>query len=229
MIAASLGGATLNFIFGILFSVLFLVLPAHPILLFFALFAPMQLYEGIRALVPAELSSGRTDGELIRQLKANTPEAQLFCNVLTVQGILQKLTFDQVDERLLFDTPVVREDEPAFLSLLHLRWQYLMWKGAVERAEQELCRLEGLSEYLDKDVAARVRCDGIFMHRIASGNAEADEVIPQAAKGTVEYLRAEIALGKGDKALYKKTSAQEPAAGVRALESTFFERFIQNF
>ena len=229
MIAAALGGATFNLIFGIVFSVLFFVLPANPILLFFELFAPLHLYEGIAALLPAELNSGRTDGELVRQLKEGTPAAQVFCNVLSVQGIVFQNTFDKVDEKLLFDTPVVREDDPAYLSLLHLRWQYLMWKGESERAQKELFRLEELGEYLDESAAAKVKCDVIFMRRVLGETVGADCKIPQKASGTVEGLRAQLALGSGDIAQYKKTTAQEPATGVRALESTFFERFIQNF
>ena len=229
MFVATLGGGIFNFIFGIIFSVLFFVLPANPILLFFELFAPLHLYEGIAALLPAQLPAGRTDGELLRQLKENTPQAQIFCNVLTVQGILKRNTFDSVEEALLFDVPVVREDDEAFLSLLHLRWQYLMWKGDTARAGKELYRLEELSEYLDEVSAAKVKCDAFFMRRIVEGAAGIDFAVPAEAEGSVEGLRARIALGNGNKEEYKKRTAQESAAGVRALESTIFERFIQNF
>lgn len=229
MMAASLGGSLFNFLFGVVSAVLFFVVPAHPVLLFFALFAPLHLYEGIAAILPAELNTGRTDGELFRQLKLNTPEAQVFCNVLTVQGALQCETFDGVDEKLLFDTPVVREDDRAFLSLLHLRWQYLMWKGESERAGKELFRLEELSDYLDDETAAQVKCDALFMRRISGEAMDDDFQIPQEAKGTLEGLRAELALGRGDIAQYKKRTAQLSAAGLKALESTIFERFIQNF
>ena len=229
MMVASLGGVTFNFLFGIVFSVLFFVLPAHPVLLFFELFAPLHLYEGIAALLPAQLKTGRTDGELFRQLKENTPEAQVFCNVLAVQGTLFRATFDEVDESLLFDTPVVREDDEAFLSLLHLRWQQRMWKGDTARAVEEIDRLAELSEYLDESTAAKIKCDALFTHRIVDGALDADFSVPKEAKGTIEGLRAEIALGRGDKELYKKRTAQLPAAGIKALESTFFERFIQNF
>ena len=229
MIAATLGGGIFNLIFGILFTVLFFTLPANPILLFFELFAPLHLYEGIAALYPAELSSGRTDGELLLQLRDNSPEAQVFCSVLRVQGILKKKTFDEVDEALLFDLPVIREDDPAFLALLHLRWQYLMWKGDTERAGKELYRLEELSDYLDEATAAKVKCDAAFMRRIVLGATDAEFVVPKEAEGTLEGLRAQIAHGSGDREKYKKRTAQEPAAGIRALESTIFEQFIQNF
>ncbi len=229
MMAASLGGAAFNFLFGIVFAVLFFVLPASPVLLFFELFAPLHLYEGIASILPAKLNAGRTDGELVRQLRNNTPEARVFVNVLTVQGILFSETFDKVDEKLLFDTPVVQEDDPAFLSLLHLRWQYLMWKGETERAAGELSRLEGLSEYLDERAAAEVECDAVFMMRVTSGAKDVGFTLPAEAKETCAGLRAELALGRGSIAQYKEIAAAETAAGIKALESTFFERFIQNF
>ena len=228
IMAVSLGGAAFNFLFGVLFSVLFFVLPANPVLLFFELFAPLHLYEGIAALLPAQLNAGRTDGELFRQLKNNSPEAQVFVNVLTLQGILYSETFDKVDEKLLFNTPVVPEDDPAFLSLLHLRWQYLMWKGETERAANELFRLNGLSEYLDERAAAEVECDAVFMRRVM-GTVDEAFLGSAEARETCAGLRAEISLGRGDKEKYKKIAAEETAAGIKALELTFFERFIQNF
>lgn len=229
MMAVSLGGATFNLLFGIVFTILFFVLPAHSALLFFELFAPFHFYEGICALLPAELPAGRTDGELFRQLKNNTPEAQTIAAVLTVQGILSRETFDEVDESLLFGLPVVREDEPAFLSLLYLRWQFLMWNGEIARAATEIKRLEALGEYLDEYERAQVVCDGVFTRRVEKGDSEEGFVLPAAAKGTCSYLRAELVLKGGDPAQYKKIAAQETAAGIRALELTFFERFIQNF
>lgn len=229
MMAATIGGATFNFIFGVAFAVLFFVLPANPILLFFELFAPLHLYEGIAALLPAELDAGCTDGELFRRLKNDTPEAQVFCNVLTVQGILQKNTFDEVDLKLLYGSPVVREDDPAFLSLLHLRWQYLMWKGELVQAKKELSRLEGLGDYLSDSDLAQVECDMLFTRRVLGEELAQDTVLPIEAQGSCSYLRAELALGKGDKSEYKKIAAAESAAGIKQLESTVFERFIQNF
>lgn len=229
MMAASLGGAAFNFLFGIVFFVLFFVLPANPVLLFFELFAPLHLYEGIAAILPAELGAGRTDGELFFALKNNSPEAKVFVNVLTAQGILLSETFDKVDEELLFNTPVVREDDPAFLSLLHLRWQYLMWKGETERAANELSRLAELQDYLDERASAEVACDAVFMRRITDGVVDSNFIPPDIVKETCSGLRAELSAGRGDKEQYKKIAAAESAAGIRALESTFFERFIQNF
>lgn len=226
---ASLGGTFFNFVFGIVFSVLFFVLPVNPVLLFFELFAPFHLLEGIAAILPARLNAGCTDGELFRILKQNASEAKVFVNVLTAQGVLQNETFDGLNEKLLFDTPVVREDEPAFLSLLHLRWQYFMWKNQTPEALREIERLSELRDYLDEETAAQVECDAVFTRFISGGAAEGDLILPVAAKGSLPFLRAELVLKKGAEGEYKKIAAEETAVGIKALESTFFERFIQNF
>ena len=104
-----------------------------------------------------------------------------------------------------------------------------MWKGDTEGAGKALFRLEELSEYLDENTAARIKCDAVFMRRVLGGTPDEGEVIPDGARDTLEGMRAELSLHRGDKEQYKKRTAQEPAAGLRALESTFFERFIQNF
>ncbi len=225
---ASLGGAAFNFIFGAASAALFFVFSASPIALFFALFAPVHFYTAIDALLPAELSAGCTDGETFLRLKNNTLEGRLFCTVLTAQSILQKHTFDDVEKPLLFETPVVREDDEAFLSLLHLRWQYLMWHEDVEGAKKELFRLEELSEYLDPFERAQIKCDAVFMRRIL-GMEQSESEEMEEARGTLSYERAELALGRGDISQIKKSAAQQSYAGIRALELKFVERFIQNF
>ncbi|MDE6411653.1 MAG: hypothetical protein K2L02_03855, partial [Clostridia bacterium] len=101
--------------------------------------------------------------------------------------------------------------------------------GETERAKKELSRLIELKDYLDERAAAEIECDGIFMRRITDGEVDSDFVLPKEAMGTCSGLRAELALGRGDAEQYKKIAAAETAAGIRALESTFFERFIQNF
>lgn len=227
--AAALGGAVFNFVFGIVFSVLFFVLPANPVLLFFELFAPLHLYEGIAAILPARLNTGYTDGELFRSLKNNAPEAQVLVNVLTAQGVLQNETFDKLNGNLLFDTPVVREDEPAFLSLLHLRWQYFMWKNQTAEALGAINRLSELRDYLDEETAAQIECDAVFTRVVAGESEDGGFILPVAAKGSLSFLRAQLVLRSGDIGAYKKTAAEETAVGIKALESTFFERFIQNF
>lgn len=150
----ALGGAALNLIYAAVFFALYFVLPAHPALLVFEMFAPFNLYEGIMALYPAELPAGKTDGKVALGLIRGNAEELVALRVLTAQGILHRETFDKVPRELLFCMPVVREDLHAYHALLLLRAEYLLATGEEEGARGELERLKGLFEYLSEEERA---------------------------------------------------------------------------
>lgn len=152
----TLGGAALNFLYAAIFFCLYFLLPAHPVaLLFFEAIAPLNLSEGICALIPAELN-GKTDGAVARGILRSSAEETVALRVLTAQAILFRGSFSEIDEPLLFDTPVVREDLPAFHALLMLRVQYLLANDRKEEAKREIDRLRELSEYLDEGASEQV-------------------------------------------------------------------------
>ena len=223
VMAATLGGIVMNFIVGAAVCVLFFLLPKTPALVFFALLAPFQLYEGIAAVLPAELSAGRTDGALFSELKDNTAESDVFLRVLTAQGMLEQGEFSDLPRSLLFDAPVVREDSAAFLSLLHLRFQYLLYLGDEAGAAQQIFRLEELSEYLPPADCAQVLCDAAFMRFILNGNTEFEA--PKEAKKTAAYYR--IAAVKEAKINpLKRTVRRERSKGIRKFEEMLLEKYI---
>ena len=70
--------------------------------------------------------------------------------VLTVQAqVLKGKPIEEADEKLLFDLPVIREDDPAFISLTELRYEYFSAKGDAEQAEKYKSRLESLKVYIN--------------------------------------------------------------------------------
>ncbi len=152
-IAFTVGGAVTGFLVGGVLFALFFALPYHPALLFCGLFAPFLFYESLRAMIPAELPAGKTDGAVFWGLIKKAPEEEVMVRVLTAQGILYRGTFSDIPKALLFETPVVREDLPAFLSLLMLRMQHLLFAADEEGAEEILHRLNGLGEYLSEEEA----------------------------------------------------------------------------
>ena len=145
MIVFALGGGVFNLIVGGVLLALYLCLPYHSGLLFCGLFSLFVLYEGIRALVPCELAAGKTDGGVLLGLLKKAPEEEVMLRVLEVQGILYRNDFAHIKRELLFETPVVREDLPAFAALLLLRLQFLLYHK--EDAQAVMSRLETLSEY----------------------------------------------------------------------------------
>lgn len=152
-IAFTVGGAVTGFLAGGVLLALFLALPYHPALLFCGLFAPFLFYESLRALIPAELPAGKTDGAVLMGLIKKSPEEDVMLRVLAAQGILYRGTFSDIPKELLFEAPVVREDLPAFLSLLMLRMQDLLSASEEEGAEEIFHRLYGLGEYLSEEEA----------------------------------------------------------------------------
>ncbi len=145
-LAATLGGAIFNFTYGIVFLLLYFLAEQHPVLLFFEMFAPVSLIEGVAALIPVELDAGKTDGLVALGLIKKSPEEEIALRVLRAQAILYKQTFSEVPEALLFDVPVVREDLSALHALMLLRMQYLLWEGKEEEASLILhCVREGES------------------------------------------------------------------------------------
>ncbi len=70
--------------------------------------------------------------------------------VLTVQAqVLNGKPIKEVDESLLFSVPQIQEDDPAFISLTELRYEYFKAKGEEEQAEKFKTRFEELKkEYM---------------------------------------------------------------------------------
>lgn len=153
----ALGGAAANVLLGGAMFALGFALPYHPTLFFLRLLAPFMVYEGLRALIPAQLAAGKTDGAVIGGLLRRKDEEEVALAVMRAQGILYKGTFQDVPQPLLFDTPVVREDLPAFHALLMLRAQMQLSLKEDGQAEETLKRLDDLSQYLSVEQQLEVR------------------------------------------------------------------------
>lgn len=158
----TLGGAVFNFVYAVPFLVLFFFGPSHPALLFFEMFVPLSLLEGISALVPVELSAGKTDGLVAIGLIKRRPEEEIALCVLRAQGILYKKTFSDIPHTLLFDVPVVREDLPALHALLFLRMQYLFWENREDEARAALENAESIGDISDEEWEEFERYRGYF-------------------------------------------------------------------
>lgn len=223
----TLGGAFCNLVYAIVFLTLWLVLPPAPALLFFALFAPLNFYEGIAALLPAELPAGRTDGAIFIGLIGRKPFAEVMLAVLSAQGTLARGSFADLPRSLLFETPVTREDELPFIALTQLRWQYLFLAGDDAGAAEQLRRLEGLIDYLPPDSRAEIACDLSYGYSvIMRDRATAEKYLSEAdgAKGSCPYRSAAAAIGGEGKEEALRLAAKEKMRGVSELETAKLER-----
>ena len=144
IIFTTLGGLFVNFIF-IVLGIVALCVPAVPTYL--SAFLPSSLYLFILNALPLYLNGGKTDGLVIYELLRGDDEAKVLLAVLTVQAqVLKGKPIEEVDENLLFGVPQIREDDPAFIALTELRYEYLKAKGEAEKAQGYKSRFEELKK-----------------------------------------------------------------------------------
>ena len=224
VIAYTLGGALFNFLFSAAALILYFTLPANEGTLFLAALAPLNLYEGIAELIPAALNSGKTDGCLIKDLLQKEPAAMVTLAVFRAQGHIARGSFSSLPRDILYDVPVIREDEPAFISLLQLR----MMKAALgEDREEALAaanRLSLLSEYLPAFEAGEIASDCASVLWAFGGEFDYIEHI-EWAKGSCAHLRAQVL--SGNRTLlpkWKKATKKLPMQGMREWENFFLSR-----
>ena len=144
LIATTIGGLAVNLVI-IIFGVLALIVSAIPTYL--AIIIPASFYLFVINLVPFETGNGKTDGLVITELLKNEDSAKVMLAVLTVQAqVLNGKPIAEVNEKLLFDLPQIREDDPAFISLTELRAEYYAAKGDTEQSNKYRSRFEQLKE-----------------------------------------------------------------------------------
>lgn len=229
VIAYSFGGAAFNFLFAAAALLCYFLLPASWGMLLFAALAPLNLYEGIMELLPADLSAGKTDGCLVRDIMKGESTATVTLAVFRAQGILAKGSVSDLPRKILYDVPVIREDEPVFLSLLQLRMMKATLDGDSEEAIASARRLMGLSEYIPAFEAGELAADCASVLWLFGEETELSEDLLKAAKGSCAVLRIrsiagdEIALKK-----WKKAAKKLPMKGQREWEVFFMARLKES-
>ena len=229
----ALGGGAFNVLYAAAFLTCFFLVPISPLLFFFQLFVPLNLFEGLMSFYPADTPTGKTDGRLVKDLIKGESSAIVTLRVLTAQGLLHRGTFDQIDEGILFDVPVVREDDPSYPALLQLQYSYLFYCGRDEEGIKKLNRMRDVYEELPEQIQADVACDFVFAFScIAQDKTCVNTYFPylKGAEGTLAYLRAmagvsvqeeekkdfiEKALGQAEK---------EPLFGIAEMERAYLAR-----
>ena len=144
----AMGGIIVNIFLGLI-TVWLIGFEVMPLCCSFLI--PANAYLAALNVIPARLPAGKTDGYVVNGLINNTDEGTVMLAVLTVQAqVLNGKHIEEVDENLLFDLPVIQEDDPAFISLTELRYEYCKAKGDIEQAEKHRTRLEQLkNEYMN--------------------------------------------------------------------------------
>jgi len=225
----SLGGIIFNFAYGATALILYFLLPKNLVLTIFAALAPVSIAEGIAALLPFELSAGKTDGRMVLDLIKNEPSAMLALRVMQLQGELCRCSYDEIPRERFYDVPVVREDDYAYLSLLQLRFQYENYCGNRDEARTCLNRLLSLSEYLSSEEQREVTCEKQCFLFTQDGRTTAvreEESNYDSVMGKLAALINE----RYDEDRYEwlqKAIDGTPLKGLRAYEQRILERIVQ--
>ena len=136
------GGMAVNFLV-LIACVLLMNFDIVPVWLSFLI--PANAYICILNLMPAHLPSGKTDGLVLIEINNERNEGIVLIAVLSVQAqLLNGKPIEEVDEKLLFDLPQIREDDQSFIALTELRYEYMKAKGNVEEAQKYKQRFEQL-------------------------------------------------------------------------------------
>ena len=215
----ALGGGICNLLYGGVFLALYFLLPCYPALLFFELFAPLSLYEGIMALCPFTLPSGKTDGQVLYELTKNTAYAQNVLAVLSAQGHLYRGTYSDISYQALFDLPVIREDDLVFIALLSLQWRHLYQAGRGAEAEKLLLRLNSLAEYLPKGEGETIECDLALVRFLEEGVLSPAPVAEGPAAAILRFLNKE-----GTRETAEREIKKEVLYGERKFYTELLER-----
>ena len=225
----TMGGVIFNFIFAVTGILCFLLLPASWGLLFFVSLAPLNLFECVTELLPVQLSAGKTDGKFALDLIKGESGARNAYAVFHAQSLLSKGSFSDVPRAVLYDVPVVREDDPVFLSLLSLRMMRAQLTG--EREEALICakRLSELKEYLPPEQAKELAADCACVYFLNGEEKSARALLPEDGKREdLAVLRARRLLSEegtaaDDLTAWKKAKQKLPMRGQREWEDYFLK------
>ena len=140
----ALGGIIVNLLVGTVIVFISVYTPA-PVWLMFLV--PSNVYLFVLNLIPVWFNSGKTDGLVCNDLLNNSDAGKVTVAVMTAQAqILAGKPAEQIDKKLLFGVPQIREDDPAFRSLTELRYEYFKAKGEEAEAQKYKERLEDLKK-----------------------------------------------------------------------------------
>jgi hypothetical protein len=144
MFFLTIGGLVFNFVLLVL-SVLGMVFNE---IVYFVPFLPVSVYLFVLNAIPSDFALGKNDGLMCWELLKNKPSSQVLCAVLTAQGIINEGTaMKDLDENILLNVPVIREDDYAFFLLTSMRVEYYEAVGDTEKVAFYINRLQELKEY----------------------------------------------------------------------------------
>ncbi len=229
-----LGGLLLSglfFLLDLLLAILFKNFVAWGIL-------PYLGYLFFLNVLPLEYPSGKTDVMVYRGILKGADVEKCMLAAMEIQGELYAgKSFGEIEKSSYFDLPQLREDEPLFALLAHLRYRYYLEVGEADNAADCLNRLARSQAYLSEEEVQALAAELTYMHSVRGDLSLAEE----SGKLCKEYLSDETPSAKrilaafaaasgnveGAEILVKQAQgllAKERIAGVRRFEEKLLAR-----
>lgn len=171
--------------------------------------APYAAYLFLLNVAPLEYAGGKTDMLVYLGLKRGYDAEKNMLAAMEIQGRLYEgKSYAEIEEKLYFDLPQLREDEPLFAVMLDLRYRYYLEKGELEKAADQLNRLANSQSYLADAETEKIAAELVYMHSLLGDPDGAEE----NGKLCREYLKSEDASAKRILAAYSSAFGRKDAA-----------------
>ena len=123
----------------------------------------MGAYYFLGTALPATEENTLNDGAVVYNIIKKTDTSKVMVNLLRIQANLYqgKRPFE-IDEKLYFDLPQLREDDIYFSLLLNARYQYYLDKKDYKNAQKCCERLLTLEEYLPVGYMTIFKIDALY-------------------------------------------------------------------
>lgn len=226
------GGALFNLLYGGALLALYLLLPPHPALIFFALFMPLNFAMGLTSLFPAELAGGRTDGAVVRGLAKRSPFAEVSLALLQAQSVLVRGSYRDVGRDALFSVPVIREDDPLFAALQLMRLQYCLVAEDEEGVKSVVSRWNSAYAEAEADeVPDEIACVLYYCYSVLIPEESRAEFYRSCIDGYenrfVYCVAGALSHENGAREAAEKAAKKEPLRGVREAEELMLSKLSE--
>lgn len=160
----------------------------------------MGAYYFFGTALPASEGHTLNDGAVIYNVKKQTDTAKVMLNLLKIQANLYLgKTPSEIDEKLYFDVPQLREDDINFALLLNARYQYYLDKKDYVNAQKCSDRILSLEDYLPKTYLTIFKIDALYnVCTFSKDEYKADDIMYEVDKyinsvNDSQTLRAKLA------------------------------------
>lgn len=167
---------------------------------------PYAAYLFLLNILPAEYPLGKTDMAVCLGVKRGEDVERNMLSAMEIHGNLNEgKSFSEIDEKLYFDLPQLRMDEPLYTVILDLRYRYYLEKEDLEKAADCLNRLVNASAYLPESELEKISAELVYMHS-QNGDFERAE---ESCKFCESYLKSQTLTAKRVLAAYSKARGKE--------------------